>query len=197
MGLLDPTIRRITRLSFCCAGSLISEVHRRGTPKPRRTPERLLIEDASGFPGPALVEAIADFDRLLVPPEVDRTQAKELALAAGKAALDSVLGRLLTTARQLPRNVRGIPGAIASARRRGRAGEAEDEPSPLPAPSAERAAWDRFLTAYETLAQLRTAYALSPDDMAAEELRWAEMELEDAVAVAGEFEVQGMRWILA
>jgi hypothetical protein len=197
MGLLDPTIRRITRLSLSWAGSLISEVHRRGRPKPRRTPERLLIEDASGFPGPALVEPIADFDRLLMPLVVDRTQAKELALAAGKAALDSAVEQLLKTAQELPRNVRSIPGAIAAARRRGRAGEADDAPSPPSAQSAERAAWDRFLTAYETLAELRAAYELSPDDLAAENLRSAEMDLEDAVAVAGEFEVQGMRWILA
>jgi hypothetical protein len=171
-------------------------VQRRGGPKPRRTPERLLIEDASGFPGPALVEPIADFDRLLVPLVVDRTQAKELALAAGKAALDSAVERLLKTAQELPRNVRGIPGAIA-AHRRGSGSAADDESSPLPTQSAEHAAWDRFLTAYETLAELRVAYELSPDDLAAENLRWAEMELEDAVAVAGEFEVQGMRWILA
>jgi hypothetical protein len=195
MGSLDPTIRRITRLSFCCAGSLISEVYRRGTPKPRRTPERLLIQDASGFPGPALVEPIADFDRLLIPGKVDRTQAKELALAAGKAALEGAVKHLLEAAQELPRNVRGIPGAIA-AHRRG-AGETDDEPSVRPARTAERAAWDRFLAAYETVAELRVTHERSPDDLTAENLRQAEMDLEDAVAVAGEFEVQGMRWILA
>jgi hypothetical protein len=200
MGSLDPAIRRITRLTIRCAGSLILEVQRRDGRKPRRTPDHLLIEDASGLPGPALVEPVADFDRVLMPFEIDRTQAEELAAAAGKAALGGAVKHLLEAAQQLPGNVRAIPGALAAARRGGRRGEDEDEASALPAPPAqpaERAAWDRFLTAYERVAELRIVYKLSPDDLVAEHLRWAEVELEDAVAVAGEFEVHQIRWILA
>ena len=47
------------------------------------------------------------------------------------------------------------------------------------------------------LAELRIVYEVSPDDLVAEHLRQAEVELEDAVAVAGEFEVHKIRWILA
>jgi hypothetical protein len=196
MGLLDPAIRRANRLTLDIAGSLILQIQRRGKQKPRRTPAHLLIEDASGFPGPALVEPVADFDALLMPFEVDGLQAKELARAAGKAALDSAVERLLETARHLPRNVRGIPEEIGAARGR-RDPEREPDDPAVTGQSAERAAWDRFLAAYKRVADLRTAYKQSPDDLAAEQLRSAEIELEDAVAVAGELEVHKIRWILA
>jgi hypothetical protein len=196
MGLFDPAIRRANRLTLDLAGSLILQVHRRGRQKPRRTPDHLLIEDASGFPGPALVEPVADFEALLMPFEVDGLQAKELARAAGKAALDGAVERLLETARHLPRNVRGIPEEIGAARGR-RDPDREPDDSAVTGQSAERAAWDRFLAAYKRVAKLRAAYGRSPDDLAAEQLRSAEGELEDAVAVAGEFEVHKIRWILA
>jgi hypothetical protein len=199
MGMLDLPIGRVGRLSLGIAGSLISEVHRRGTRKPRRTPDRLLLEDASGLPGPALVEAIADFDMLLLPSKIDRTQAKELARAAGKAALDGAVERILETTRQLPRTVPRLARALATASwRRERSERSEnDRDAPTPSPdSAELAAWGRFLAAFEKVAELRAAYAARPDDLAAEHLRWAEVELEDAVAIAGEFEVHQIRWLL-
>jgi hypothetical protein len=62
--------------------------------------------------------------------------------------------------------------------------------------SAERAAWERFVVALEKVADLRMAYAIAPDEVTVEDLRWAEVELEDAVAVAGEFEVKKIRWLL-
>jgi hypothetical protein len=196
MRLLDSAIRRATRLSIRCAGSLILEVQRREGRKPRRTPDHLLIEGGSGLPGPALVEPAADLDRVSMPSEVDRTQVKELAAAAGRAALGGAVKHLSEAARQLPGNLRAIPPALAAGRQGGR-GEADDEASAPPAQPGERAAWDRFLTAYERLAELRILYEVSPDDRVAEHLRSAELELGDAVAVAGEFEVHQIRWILA
>jgi hypothetical protein len=65
-----------------------------------------------------------------------------------------------------------------------------------PTGSAERAAWERFVVALERLTAVKTAYALDPDELGAERVRWAEVELEDAVAVAGEFEVKNIRWLL-
>jgi hypothetical protein len=78
--------------------------------------------------------------------------------------------------------------------------EAEDElgrEEPIsPTESAERAAWERFVVALEKLTAVQAAYALDPDELGAEQVRWAEVELEDAVAVAGEFEVKNIRWLL-
>jgi hypothetical protein len=62
--------------------------------------------------------------------------------------------------------------------------------------SAERAAWERFVVALERLTAVQAAYALDRDELGAERVRWAEVELEDAVAVAGEFEVKNIRWLL-
>jgi hypothetical protein len=186
MGLLDSTLRTVTRLGLGLAGSLIGEVQRRGTHGSHRTPDRLLVEDASGMPGPALVGPIADYDMLLLPDEIDRTQAKELALAAGKVALHGAGRRLLDLA--------------AALRRRDRAEDEEEggaEEPPSPTETAERAAWERFVVALEKLTELQAAYALDPDELGAEHVRWAEVELEDAVAVAGEFEVKNIRWLLA
>jgi hypothetical protein len=184
MGLLDPTLRKASWFGFGLAGSVIGAVRRRDGSRLRRTPDRLLVEDASGFPGPALVGAIADYDAVLLPDEIDRTQAKELALAAGKVALQGV-------ARRLRR-------ALAEDRPADAAKDAapvEAEP-PSPTASAERAAWERFVVALEKLTDAQAAQALDPDDLGAEEVRWAEVELEDAVAVAGEFEVKKIRWLL-
>ena len=186
MGLLDPTLRKVTRFGLGLAGSLIGEVQRRGAPGSRRTPDRLLIEDASGMPGPALVGPIADLDTVLPPDEVDRTQAKELALAAGKVALHGAARRLLRVAEALLRRDREEVEEE---------GDREEQPSPTE--SAERAAWERFVVALEKLTDLQAAYTLDPDELAAEQVRWAEVDLEDAVAVAGEFEVKKIRWLLA
>jgi hypothetical protein len=185
MGLLDRTLRNATRLGFGLAGSLIGEVQRRGAaPGSRRTPDRLLLENAEGLPGPALVMPTADNDMLLLPTEVDRTQAKDLALAAGGAALRGAARHLLRAAGALRRPDRDEDEAGA------------DEAPELPTEPAEQAAWKRFVAALEKLTALQTAYALDPDELAAEKVRWAEVDLEDAVAVAGEFEVKKIRWLL-
>jgi hypothetical protein len=184
MGLLDPTLRKVTRIGLGLAGSLIGEVQRRGTPGSHRTPDRLLIEDASGMPGPALVGPIADFDSVLPPDEVDRTQAKELALAAGKIALHGAARRLLRVAEALWR------------RDRDEDAEGDREEPMSPTETAERAAWERFVVALEKLTELQAVYALDPDELVADQVRWAEVDLEDAVAIAGEFEVKKIRWLL-
>jgi hypothetical protein len=183
MGLLDPTLRMATRVGLGLAGSLIGEVQRRGAPGAHRTPDRLLLEDAAGMPGPALVGPIAVDDTLLVPDEIDRTQAKELVLAAGKIALDGAARRLARALRRRDRDEE--------------AGTVDREPATPATPPAERAAWERFVGALEKLTELQAAHSLDPDELSAEQVRWAEVELEDAVAVAGEFEVKKIRWLLA
>jgi hypothetical protein len=119
------------------------------------------------------------------------------------------------TTRKVARLGFGLAGALIGAfGRRGRVGSrrspdhllvddsprAEDEldhEEPIsPTESAERAAWERFVVALERLTAVKTAYALDPDELGAEQVRWAEVELEDAVAVAGEFEVKNIRWLL-
>jgi hypothetical protein len=184
MGLLDPTLRKVTWFGFGLAGSLIGEVRRRDGSRLRRTPDRLLVEDPTGFPGPALVGPIADYDAVLLPDEIDREQAKELALAAGRVALQGAARRLRAL---LSGAERPDPAADAAAK--------EVDP-PSPTESAERAAWERFVCALEKLTDVQAAYAQDPDDLAAERMRWAEVDLEDAVAVAGEFEVKKIRWLL-
>jgi hypothetical protein len=185
MGLLDPTLRKATRLGFALAGSLIGQVQRRGAPGSHRTPDRLLVEDAEGMPGPALVGPVPDYDMLLLPEEIDSTQAKELAVAAGKVAFKGVGRRLL--------------GVAATLLGRDRAEEEDShgdvEPT-SPTETAERAAWERFVVALEKLTELQATYAMNPDELVAEHVRWAEVDLEDAVAVAGEFEVKKIRWLL-
>jgi hypothetical protein len=74
--------------------------------------------------------------------------------------------------------------------------EREREEPISPIEFAERAAWERFVVALEKLTAVQAAYALAPDELGAEQVRWAEVELEDAVAVAGEFEVKNIRWLL-
>jgi hypothetical protein len=122
------------------------------------------------------------------------------------------MGLFDPTTRTLTRLGFGLAGALIGAfGRRGRVGSrrspdhlsvprAEDEgdrEKPISsAKSAERAAWERFVVALEKLTAVQAAYALDPDELGAEQVRWAEVELEDAVAVAGEFEVKNIRWIL-
>jgi hypothetical protein len=119
------------------------------------------------------------------------------------------------TTRKLTRLGFGLAGALIGAfPRRGRVGsrrsldhppveeaprtegELEREEPISPTEAAERAAWERFVVALERLTAVKTAYAVEPDDLGAEQVRWAEVELEDAVAVAGEFEVKNIRWLL-
>lgn len=183
MGLLDPTLRKVTRLGLILAGSLIGEAQRRGATESHRTPDRLLLQDAAGMPGPALVGAVVDYDVLLLPDEIDRTQAWELAVAAGKVALQGIGRRLLDVAGTRLGHVRAEEG------------DGESEPV-SPTESAEQAAWERFIAALEKLDEVQAAYALDPDELGAEHVRWAEVDLEDAVAVAGEFEVKKIRWLL-
>jgi hypothetical protein len=187
MGLMDPHLRKASLVGIALAGSLIDGVQRRTGTGSHRTPDRLLVEDAAGMPGPALVGPLADYDRLLLPEEVDRAQVKELALAAAKLAAQGVGRRLL-------RLLDGLGGH----------GEVDDTEQVIDdetertstAETAERAAWERFVVALEKLSAVQAAYALDPDDLAAEHVRWAEVDLEDAVAVAGEFEVKKIRWLL-
>lgn len=194
---LDPAIRRFARCGFSLAGSMILEVRRRRGFGPRRTPADLLLEDAAGIPGPALVEPVPDWDMLLVPAEIDRDQVRSLARAAARTALDGAGERLLELAHDLPRSLRRARGTIAARPWRQKRSQADDRAPVLAADPAERAAWDRFLTAYDAVAELQAAHQLSPSYLTAEELHQAEVELEDAVAIAGELQVHNIRWILA
>jgi hypothetical protein len=123
------------------------------------------------------------------------------------------MGLFDPTTRTLTRLGFGLGGALIGAfGRRGRVGSrrspdhlpVEDAPrtedereEPIsPIEFAERAAWERFVVALEKLTAVQAAYALAPDELGAEQVRWAEVELEDAVAVAGEFEVKNIRWLL-
>jgi hypothetical protein len=74
-------------------------------------------------------------------------------------------------------------------------GAAADEPT-YAAEMVERAAWERFVTALEAVSELQRAWAIGHEDPVAERLRRAEVELEDSIAVAGEFEVKNIRWLL-
>jgi hypothetical protein len=119
------------------------------------------------------------------------------------------------TTRTLTRLGFGLAGALIGAfGRRGRVGSRRSPDPPLvegppraedelerheptsPMESAERAAWERFVVALEKLTALQASYAIDPDELSAEQVRWAEVDLEDAVAVAGEFEVKKIRWLL-
>jgi hypothetical protein len=125
------------------------------------------------------------------------------------------MGLFDPTTRKLTRLGFGLAGALIGAfGRRGRVGsrrspdhlpveeapgtedELEREEPISPTESAERAAWERFVVALEKLTAVQAAYAIDPDELGAEQVRWAEVELEDAVAVAGEFEVKNIRWLL-
>jgi hypothetical protein len=96
-----------------------------------------------------------------------------------------------------PRHIRDIPRALALPPRRRDRGDDDDGTSASFAHPAELAAWERFIVALEKVNELRAAHERRPDDLAADHLRSAEVDLEDAVAVAGEFEVRNIRWMLA
>jgi hypothetical protein len=95
-------MRKVSRLGLGLAGSLIGEVRRRDAAGSRRTPDHPLVDDAASMPGPALVGPVADFDAALLPDEIDRTQAKELALATGQVALQGATRRLRAVVVALP-----------------------------------------------------------------------------------------------
>ena len=191
--LFDPAVRKITRLGASVAGSLIQDVHRRRRLEPRRTPGNLLVEDAFGFPGLALADLDPYPDPPLVPLEISADQAKDFARAAGRVVLEAGAGRMRELARA---NLRDLPHALTERWRRPPERQAPEPTSSPPEQVAARAAWDRFITAFDTVEEQRSAYQSSPSDLTAEELVWAEVELEDAVAVAGEFQVHNLRWIL-
>ena len=105
---------------------------------------------------------------------------------------------MCSCAKALPDAVRDLPRGLRAEDSPGEQAEEDDGGDPTaPAEPGERAAWERFVTALEEVTKLQAFHALDPDEVAAEHLRWAEVELEDAVAVAGEFEVHKIRWLLA
>jgi hypothetical protein len=114
----------------------------------------------------------------------------------------SVAGSLILevhrrTKRELARaNPRNIPRAIRAGWWRRPMRHGRDQTSTAHELLATRA-WNRFLAAFDALDERRAAFLSSPSDLTAEQLRWAEVELEDAVAVAGEFQVHNLRWSLA
>jgi hypothetical protein len=61
---------------------------------------------------------------------------------------------------------------------------------------ARRAIWSRYWGARHAVDDSRQAFAVFPNDLTAEQARWAEIELEDAIAIAGEFEVPNLPWSL-
>jgi hypothetical protein len=109
-----------------------------------------------------------------MPPNIRAEQVKGFALAAGRVALEIGAG-WLTRPMRLPRV----------------------QTSGAPELPAKRAAWNRLSAALDDLDERRAAFASSPDDLTAEQVRWAEVEVEDAVAVVGEFQVHDLPWSLA
>ena len=61
---------------------------------------------------------------------------------------------------------------------------------------AKCAAWNRYRVARDGLRESRLAFEVSPDNETAQQVRWAEIELEDAIAIAGEFELSNGTWSL-
>jgi hypothetical protein len=62
--------------------------------------------------------------------------------------------------------------------------------------SVQRAALNRYRAAIRSLDQSRIAFESSPNDLTADGVRSAEIELEDAIAIAGEFHVVEVPWSL-
>jgi hypothetical protein len=108
------------------------------------------------------------------PPHIRADQVKGFALAAGRVALAMGVGWWTSPMRH-----------------------ARDRTSTAPEMLAERAAWNRLGAALDDLDARRTAFASSPNDLTADHVRWAEVELEDAIAVAGEFQLDDLPWSLA
>jgi hypothetical protein len=104
------------------------------------------------------------------------------------------VGRMLEMARA---SLLNIPRVIGARWWRRPMRDGRDRSSPARELVAKRAAWSRFRAAFNALNERRAAFASSPSDLTAEQVRWAEVELEDAVAVAGEFQVYDLPWSLA
>jgi hypothetical protein len=62
---------------------------------------------------------------------------------------------------------------------------------------ARRAAWSRYRGARHALDESRLAFESFPSNVTAAQVRRAETELEDAIAVAGEFQVPNVPWSLS
>jgi hypothetical protein len=114
-------------------------------------------------------------------------------MTVGRGALNGGVGRLLDTARS---SLRSIPLAIGEGLRGHPVRHQREQDSTADETPAQRAAWIRFLAAYIALDERRTVFDSSPSDLTAEQVRWAEVELEDAIAVAGEFQVHDLTWSL-
>ena len=63
-----------------------------------------------------------------------------------------------------------------------------------PTKRAQRAAWDGYRVADEALEGARRAFASAPSAVTADQLRCAEIEYVDSIAIAGEFEVMNLPW---
>ena len=63
-----------------------------------------------------------------------------------------------------------------------------------PTKRAQRAAWNGYRIADEVLDDARRAYGSAPNPVTADQLRCAEIEYVDAIAIAGEFEVMNLPW---
>jgi hypothetical protein len=111
---------------------------------------------------------------MTTPPHIRADQVKGFALAAGRVVLAIGAGWWTRPIRHAP-----------------------DQTSTAPEMLAEHAAWNRLGAALDDLDDRRAAFASSPDDLTAERVRWAEVELEDAIAVAGEFQLHDLPWSLA
>jgi hypothetical protein len=60
-----------------------------------------------------------------------------------------------------------------------------------------RAIWRRYWGARRALEDSRQAFEEFPNDVTAEQVRWAEIAVEDAIALAGEFEIPNLSWTLS
>ena len=63
-----------------------------------------------------------------------------------------------------------------------------------PTKRAQRAAWDGYRAADEALEDARRAFGSAPNPVTADQVRCAEIEYVDAIAIAGEFEVMNLPW---
>ena len=63
-----------------------------------------------------------------------------------------------------------------------------------PTKRAQRAAWDSYRVADKGLDDARRAFGSAPNPVTADQLRCAQIEYVDAIAIAGEFEVMNIPW---
>jgi hypothetical protein len=59
---------------------------------------------------------------------------------------------------------------------------------------AKRAAWDRYVAALWAVDDAKREFESAPSVRTAEQLRCAELEHGDAIAIAGEFEAMNLSW---